>query len=198
MNFKLIEKHIPYNSLHHIENWIGNERVLLKIKSARRTKLGDYRFIKETNLHQITVDGTLEPEVFFFVLTHELAHMLVRIKFSEKVKSHGNEWKQVFGQLLRESLNVYPEELKPIIFGHAQNPRASVGADKRLYQKLFVDSDKLEMLVENLTDNQKFRIGKRVFIKGVKRKIRYICKEVRTGKQYLISGQAIVDEIINK
>ena len=198
MNYKPLEKYIPENSLHFIENSLGNEKVRIKIKSARRTKLGDYKFHKKTSIHQISVDGTLKPEAFFFVLTHEIAHLFVQVANSTRVKSHGAEWKHAFGQMLRESIGAYSDEIRPYILQHSINPKASVGADRKLHRRLFLVNENPEKLVENLEDAQRFRIGKRIFERGQKRKIRYICKEIRTQKLYLVSGQAIVDEIISE
>ena len=107
------------------------------------------------------------------------------------------EWKFIFGEMLRESIEIYKESRNEII-QHAKRPKASVGADKNLFQTLFLKKDQLGNIVENLTENQKFRIGKRVFQRGSKRKIRYICKELKTGHMFLVNGQAIVDEIINE
>ena len=196
MNLSPLEKFLPENASQFLYQWLETKPVIIKIKSNRKSKLGDYKFLRETKSHQITINRDLKPEAFFFVLTHEIAHLLVRSTYSHNVKSHGVEWKQTFGQLLVESLDVYSGELQPLILKHARNPKASMAADKNLRQLLFMEEEQIGYLVENLKDNQKFRLGKRIFEKGAKRKIRYICKEIPTGKMYWVSGQAIVDEIL--
>lgn len=198
MNLSPLEKFLPPKATQFLYQWLENKAVVIKIKPARRTKLGDYNYFRENQSHQITIDRSLSPEAFFFVLTHEIAHMMVRIQHSSNAKSHGVEWKTTFGHLLKESIEIYSDDLKPIVLQHAKNPKASLGADKNLRMKLFLEDDEIEKLLENLKDRQKFRLGKRVFEKGLKRKIRYICKEVHTGKMYWVNGQAIVDEIINE
>ena len=198
MNLSPLEKYLPENSLQFLYHWLEGEAVTIKIKPNRKTKLGDYRFLRETKSHQITVDRNLSPEAFFFVLTHEIAHLLVHKNHSHRAKSHGIEWKNTFGNLLLESLDVYSIETKPYIVRHAKSPKASIGADKHIRQKLFLEQFEIEKLVENMEERQKFRLGKRVFEKGAKRKIRYICREIKSGKLYLINGQAIVDEIIKE
>ena len=197
MNWSPLEKYLPENALQFLYHWLENEPVRIKLKPARRSKLGDYRYFRDTKSHEISVDRGLSKEGFFFVLTHEIAHLLVQKNFAQ-AKPHGAEWKRTFGNLLRSSIEVYPEELRPIILAHAKSPKASVGGDKNLRQALFLKEFEIEKLIENLPVNQKFRLGKRVFQKGAKRKIRYICKEVNTGKFYLINGQAIVDEILSE
>jgi predicted SprT family Zn-dependent metalloprotease len=47
------------------------------------------------NSHQITINGTLEPQLFFFVLTHELAHLIAFEKYGRRISPHGQEWKKL-------------------------------------------------------------------------------------------------------
>lgn len=196
MNFEALKNHIPDGGIPFIEEWLKGESVILKIKSARKTKLGDYRFLRAQNMHQITMDVTLSKEAFFFVLTHEIAHLHVFNLHQNRVLPHGNEWKLAFGKLLRQSLSVYPEELRKSVFAHSLQPKASVGADRNLHKKMFIQEENLDKLVESLSLGQKFIIGKRIFEKGKKRKTRYLCKDLSAQKLYLVSGHAIVDKII--
>lgn len=198
MKFEGLNAHIPPGGLPFISDWLEEVPIVIKIKNTRRTKLGDYKFDRQSNRHQISINKELDTYAFFFVLTHEIAHLKVNQKFGTKVKSHGNEWKIIFGNMLIQTLEVYTEELKPFILNHARSPKASVGADKFLFQKLFLNEIHREKLVENIQENQKFRIGKRIFQRGSKRKIRYLCKELKTGRLFLVNGQAIVDEIISE
>lgn len=197
MNLNSLDPFLPSGALTFIEKWLEDVNVVIQLKNERRTKLGDYRYQRDPQVHQISIGKNLAPEAFFFVLTHEIAHLKVHKKFGPKAKSHGSEWKFIFGEMLRESVEIYKESQKEII-QHAKKPRASVGADKNLFQKMFLKESQWGNMVENLTENQKFRIGKRVFQRGSKRKIRYICKELKTGRVFLVNGQAIVDEIINE
>lgn len=198
MKLDLLKNYLPVGALPFVLQWLGGENIFIKLKNSRRTKLGDYKFDTQTKLHQISIDRELAPDAFFFVLTHEIAHLKVNQEFGRRVKSHGAEWKFTFGEMLVESLEIYPEKLKPFILNHARSPKASLGADKNLFQNLFLNENQIERQVENLNENQKFRIGKRIFERGSKRKIRYICRELKTGRLFLVNGQAIVDEIINE
>lgn len=197
MKSKHFESFLPHDALAFVDKWVGDENLTIKIRNTRKTKLGDYRFLRELNAHEITVNKDISPEAFFFVLTHEIAHLLVRVKFASNVKSHGVEWKLTFGKLLLESIEVYPDELKPIIYRHAVRPKASLSADKILMHNLFQIEQDESKRIENLFENQKFRLGKRIFVRGQKRKIRYLCKEIQTGKLYTVSGSAIADEIFD-
>lgn len=192
---KDIESCLPAGALHFVKEWVGKENLVIKIRDTRKTKLGDYKFFKETGSHQITVNNGISPEAFFFVLTHEVAHLKVMTGFPRTAKSHGAEWKITFGRLLLESLEIYPEELRPVIFRHARNPKASLSADRLLENGLFSTGEDDSRRIENLSENQKFRLGKRIFERGKKRKIRYLCREIQTGKLYTVSGSAVADEI---
>lgn len=198
MNLKPIENQLPDGALNYIRKWLAGSNVIITLKKSRKSKLGDYRYLAASDTHQITVDRELSPEAFFFVLTHEIAHLHVRKIFRNRIKPHGEEWKTVFGKLLNDSLPVYSQELQTSIIRHAESPKANLTADPNLWKKLFLVNSDSKMSLENLYSDQKFRLGNRFFQKGEKRKIRYICKEITTGKRYLINGQAIVDEIINE
>lgn len=192
---KDIESYLPEGAFHFVKEWIGNKNLTIKIRNTRKTKLGDYKFLRAFNSHQITINKGISPEAFFFVLTHEIAHLQVTTSFPRTAKSHGVEWKSTFSNLLLESVGVYPENLRPVIFRHAQNPKASLNADRLLQKDLFPIGEDESRRIENLSENQKFRIGKRIFEKGKKRKIRYLCREIQTGKLYTVSGSAVADEI---
>ena len=172
MKSKHFETFLPEGAMNFVQQWIVGENLTIKIRNSRKTKLGDYIFLRETNSHQITVNGDISPEAFFFVLTHEIAHMHVTIKFKSNVKSHGPEWKITFGKLLMESLQIYPEEMRAMIFRHARSPKANLTADKILMKNLFQTEEDESKRIENLSENQKFRLGKRIFQRGEKRKIR--------------------------
>lgn len=192
---KDFESHLPEGAADFVKDWVGEADLVIKIRNTRKTKLGDYKFLKELNSHEITVNSGISSEAFFFVLTHEIAHLLVRVNYPRAVKSHGVEWKNTFRQLLLESMQIYPEQMRLVIFSHARNPKASLHADRLLQKGLFQTEHDESKQIENLAENQKFRLGKRIFEKGKKRKIRYLCKEIQTGKLYTVSGSAIADEI---
>lgn len=82
-DMSVLENFVPKIALPFLEKWFGDHICHLKITPNRQSKLGDYRLLPDGS-HQISVNGTLDSELFFFVLTHELAHL---ISFHEKEKS---------------------------------------------------------------------------------------------------------------
>ena len=117
MNLKALEKFLPEAAKPFVINWLKEENIIIKILPSRQTKLGDYRFLRPYNRHQITIDGNLKPYAFFFVLTHEIAHLFVHKKYQRNVLPHGTEWKLIFGKMFMESIEVYPKELIPTSIG---------------------------------------------------------------------------------
>lgn len=189
-NSKIIQ-YIPQNSIQFVEEWFRPYSIKLRITKDRKTKLGDYK--KMGLQHAISVNGNLDPEAFFFVLTHEFAHLKTyELYKNQRILPHGKEWKSIFGDLLRSSFEVYADDLKPTILNHAQNPKASVTADPHI-AKYLIYKDHQALYLESLPRGACFFIGKRAFVKGDKRKIRYLCTEKETGRRYLINGLALVN-----
>ena len=89
---------LPKGADDFIHQWLAGHLCHIKTTKDRKSKLGDYRLLPNKS-HIITINGNLEPFLFFFVLTHEIAHLLA---FNEKINipPHGKEWKKMFQKLL--------------------------------------------------------------------------------------------------
>lgn len=167
----------------------------LIITRSRKTKLGDYRKLRHLTRHQITINGDLNPSAFFFVLTHEIAHMMVYARYEfGQVAPHGVEWKTIFGQLLVDSCGIYSEDVQPFILHHAQKPKASVGADPNIARFLIDDCPNHKMYLADLALGEVFELNTKRFVKGEKRKLRYVCVELSTQRKYLIHATAFVEK----
>lgn len=177
-----------------INKWCEGYPVHLKIKNARNTKLGDYRRMR--NGHQITLNYGMHKELSFLTLTHEIAHMHAFVKFGRNIKPHGYEWKKTFSELILESLFIYSEDLQPILIDFARNPRAGFYAYAPLVAYFQTDEEKKTPQLQDLPHQATFRIKNKIFKKGNKRKIRYLCTEIATGRKYTIHPLAQIDEII--
>lgn len=190
---KLNQYLIP-GGLAFINKWCKGYAVQLKIKNARNTKLGDYRKLKDA--HQITLNYGMHKELSFLTLTHEIAHMHVHEKFGNHVKPHGKVWKHTFSNLILESLNLYSAELQPILIEFAKNPRAGFYAYQPLTAYFHSNNNSIVTVLKDLPADTIFRMKNKIFKKGKKRKIRYLCTEVATGKKYSVHPLAPIDEII--
>lgn len=191
MSIKVLEKFLPENTLPFLQKWFGDYPCHLKITKNRNSKLGDYRKLPDKS-HQITVNGTLEPQLFFFVLTHELAHLIAFENFGRKISPHGMEWKQTFREMLQESINVYQEDLKPIIIKFSKSPKANFMASPDLVKYFHKESEEGLIFVENLQVGERFGYKDEVFLIEETAKKRYLCINIKTKKRYYFKNLAQV------
>ena len=195
IRLSMLKKYINQSAIYFIEKWTKDYHLLLKVKNERKTKLGDYKKLK--NGHQITINNEPNEDLFFMVLTHEIAHMHAFHQYGFRIKPHGKEWKFVFGKLLKESVKAYKEDFQKIILSFAENPRANYYAYTPIVNYFNNSKEINKILLSDLKENAIFSIGNKIFKKGNKRKIRYICTELSTGKKYSIHGLAPIDKVIN-
>ena len=146
--------------------------------------------------HQITVNGTLEPQLFFFVLTHELAHLIAFEKYGRRISPHGAEWKQTFREMLLESLTVYAEDLRPIIQKFSKSPKANFMASPELVKYFHVPKeDDEQTFIENLKKGELFEYKKEIFVIEETTKKRYLCKNIKSSRKYYFRNLAQVKKL---
>lgn len=189
---------IPEKAIPIIEKWFKPYSFTIKISRKRHSKLGDFSAGKWFEQPQISVNGNLNPYSFLITLTHEFAHLLVHKNYKRRVKPHGEEWKNQFSQLLNELINenVFPENINQVLKEHAKNPAASSVRDAKLMEALNKYNPPTNTIYLNeLPLGAIFSVNnKRKFIKGEKRRTRFLCTEVNTKKQYLVHGIAEVHQ----
>jgi len=194
----VLNKYLPEKSIESVESIIKSYDVHLKIVNERRSKHGDYRPLPDGS-HQITVNANLNKYRFLITLIHEIAHLLVFIKFKQRVKPHGIEWKITFQQLMLPLINpqIFPDQLLPVIANHFKNPRASSDTDARLSIALKqYDVRTNKYYIFELESGSLFSLDDgRVFKKGKKLRKRYLCKEIATGREYVFQPNAQVEFI---
>ena len=195
MSVSVLEKFLPENALPYLKIWFGSYPCHLKITKNRNSKLGDYRKLPDKS-HQITVNGTLEPQLFFFVLTHELAHLIAFEKYGRRISPHGAEWKQTFREMLLESLTVYAEDLRPIIQKFSKSPKANFMASPDLVKYFHrPEEDDEQTFIENLKKGELFEYKKEIFVIEETTKKRYLCRNLKSGLKYKVNTLAQVRKI---
>jgi len=195
MSIKVLEKFLPEKALPYLKIWFGSYPCHLKITKNRNSKLGDYRKLPDKS-HQITVNGTLEPQLFFFVLTHELAHLIAFEKYGRRISPHGAEWKQTFREMLLESLTVYAEDLRPIIQKFSKSPKANFMASPDLVKYFHVPKeDDEQTFIENLKKGELFEYKKEIFVIEETTKKRYLCKNIKSSRKYYFRNLAQVKKL---
>jgi SprT protein len=197
INFDKLQNHVPENSIPILQKWFNQCDFILKIKKKRNSKFGDFKVDTRFNNPEISVNADLNEYAFLITLTHEFAHLLVWKQHQHRVKAHGEEWKNEFRLLMNVLLqkNVFPDDIFVPLYKHMQNPAASSARDVDLIKALKkYDLEQNTIHLDDLPEGSKFSINnKKIFIKGIKQRTRYLCEEVISKKKYLIHGIADVE-----
>lgn len=191
MSLEPLEKYLPPHSLSSINQWLKGYPTHIGIKRDRKSKLGDYRKMPNGS-HQITVNGNLEPELFFFVFTHEIAHLLAFEKYGQRINPHGKEWKHTFRMLLAESLTIYAKELQPLIIKFAKSPKANYMSSPDLVK--YFNHRGVSLFLENIKMGEQFIFRNERYIVIKKLKKNYLCQSMSSGLKYRINALAEVEK----
>lgn len=195
MSISLLEKYLPDNTLPFLKTWFGAHAIHIKITKGRNSKLGDYRKMPDKS-HQITINSTLQPQLFFFVLTHELAHLLAFENFGHRISPHGAEWKNTFRIMLLESISVFSDDLKPIILKFSKSPKANFMASPDLVRYFHIENYEDESsYIEDLAVGDRFMYKKQTYIIEELRKKNYLCLNLDTQKKYMFKPLARVEKL---
>jgi len=184
MSIQSLEKYLPQNTLLYLRKWFSDYSIHIKVTRNRNSKLGDYRKLRD-NSHEISINSTLAPQLFFFVLTHELAHLIAFEKFGRRIAPHGNEWKHTFREMLLESVDVYDEDLKPIITKFSRSPKANFMASPDLVKYFHIENQNDdEVFIEKLSKGENFIYREQKYLLEGLIKKNYLCVNLATGRKY--------------
>ena len=189
---------IPIEAQPQVEALLAKDHLVVKVNKERKTKHGDYKQLP-FGKHQITVNSNLNKYRFLITLVHEIAHFEAYETYGRFIKPHGKEWKTTFQHLMLPFLRpeIFPIELLPLLANHFKNPKASSDTDTQLAYALkqFDEGDDKTYVFE-LPIGQNFRLyNGRTFKRGKKRRKRFECIEVKTGRLYLFNPNAEVEII---
>ena len=195
----VLQQHIPERAIPGILELLSHDNLTVKVKNERKTRHGDYKRLPNGK-HQITINSNLNTYRFLITLIHEIAHFEAYQAFGRFIKPHGLEWKHTFQHLMLPFLNpnIFPIELLPLLAKHFKNPKASSDTDSNLalaLKQFDEANDKFFVFEVPLGKTFKLYNGK-VFLKGRKRRKRFECVEVKSGKLYLFNPNAEV-ELLN-
>ena len=165
------------------------------VSKSRDSKLGDYRF-SPLKGHQVTVNHNLNPYAFLVTYIHEVAHLTTYLAHKNKVLPHGQEWKTEFYNLFEPILDedLLPAELVNVLRAYLKNPAASSNGYQPLVDilKSFDEQPPAGTPLVELAEGTSFALKNLRFIKGKLRRTRYICKELNSGRNYLVAKNAYV------
>ena len=196
MSIQALEKYLPQNSFFYLKNWFSDYHIHIKVTRDRISKLGDYRKLPD-NSHEITINSTLVPQLFFFVLTHELAHLIAFEKYGRSISPHGYEWKHTFSKMILESLEVYEEDLKPIMLRFSKSPKANFMSSPELVKYFYNDNNiNNEVYVEDIDIGKMFVYRNQSYLLEGLIKKNYLCRNLSNGKKYSFRPLARVKKYI--
>lgn len=176
--------YIPEGANIFLQRWCKGFPIKLRITRTRSTKLGDY-YKDLHGIHQISINHDLPPELFFFVLTHEIAHLLAFEKYGKNIAPHGKQWKSVYQSLLMESIEIYNPSLRGIILAYAQNPRAGFLSFTPLVRYFgMCDNAQDEVFVETLPKDTLFIYRGKVYKQLGRLKKNYLCIQQSSERKY--------------
>jgi hypothetical protein len=197
----VFQQYIPADAIAYCEQLHRQFGFTLKIVKPRRTRLGDFRVLP-TGHTQITVNADLTPEGFLITYVHEVAHAAVharqrRLVRPRKLAPHGPVWQSTFRELMQPILNesVFSAAVLLPLINYLKQPAATTAGCSALMNalRLTASAPDNRPTVGDLPEGAVFRLAKKTFIRGTLRRTRFVCKEVSTGRLYLISKQAYVD-----
>lgn len=196
---EVLEKYIPKSAVERVSELLAHDNLVVKVKNERKTRHGDYKRTSNGK-HQITVNSNLNSYRFLITLIHEIAHFEAYKAYGRFIKPHGIEWKRTFQSLMLPFLNpeVFPNGLLPLMAKHFKNPKASSDTDSNLalaLKQFDEENDKFFVFEVPIGKSFKLYNGK-IFLKGAKRRKRFECIEVTSGKLYLFNPNAEV-ELLN-
>lgn len=196
----LLQQKIPANAVQYCWDLWHEDPFHFTVTRSRSSKLGDFRYRPDRKLQQITINHDLNPYQFLITYIHEVAHHRAFKRYGRAIKPHGIEWKTTFQKLMSPMLSdlVFPKDILLPLKRYLVNPKASTGADIFLSREVRkYDIKEADLFVTYLSDvkvGNHFTLRGRQFQKESTRRTRILCLEVKTGRKYLISGNAEVEE----
>lgn len=196
---EILQTHVPAASVEYCFNLWMSCPFELKLSKSRQTKVGDFTSRRSRSHPRITLNDDLNPYLFLTTYIHEVAHLHVYKRYSDRVEPHGEEWKQTFTDLLVPLLwdHIYPEEILHELRRHMVNPKASSFADTKLTEvfRLFDANKSHAAVLSQLPEGSIFQLQGKYFTKGKLRRTRYLCKEVKAKRFYLVPADALVNDV---
>ncbi len=184
---------LPENTFNLVVGYIHQHNVHLTVTKRRRSILGDYRHAGYGSNHRISINGNLNKYEFLITLLHELAHLLTFEQYGQKSESHGREWKSTYSKLLVDFVQhkFFPPDIEHALQRSIINPAATANGETELllilrkYDEVNRDG---YCHVAEIPEGALFLMDNgKVFRKGMKRRKRYECTEVKTGLKYSFS-----------
>lgn len=188
---------LPSGSEHYVAEFLIEKVVHFTVSKKRKTKLGDYRHPYEGKPHRISVNGDLNVYAFLVTTLHEMAHLTTYEKYGNRVKPHGEEWKNEFKSISKPIFEkaILPEDVQLALKNYLKNAKASSCSDDKLYRVLKRYDKTAGITLEELKTGAHFQLNGKIFVKGKKLRTRFECEELSSQRKYRVLGLAEVEEL---
>lgn len=194
----VLKNYLPAFAVVEVAEWIVNYKVKFRITRNRNSKLGDYKYDRRTKKHSISVNRGLNSYAFLITTVHEFAHLEAFQSHGFRIQPHGIEWKLKMEELMRPFVDQLPDDIRLAASNYLNNPKASSCSDTALNRVLRRYDDKPSKWLEEIPLHTPFQLRGNIYVAENKRRTRYLCKEINSGKKYLIHGQAEVEPVIKE
>ena len=196
---RILENHLPPQAVDGVYNYLNLHKVHFHITRGRRSKLGDYRWPQgDHNYHEMSVNGDLNPYLFLWVFLHESAHLEIHLKY-DKVQPHGHEWQKEYCQLIASHASLFPLEVQPLLAHYVRRIPLNRSILRQIETTLHhYDpgySDEEHTTLDSLPVGSRFRLKAKpdmLFESVNRRRTRWLCRDVATGRQYTVAASAEV------
>ena len=188
---QIFQKHLPPVSIPYCYDLWKRYPFELKLRNPRQTKVGDF-CSRRGQKPVITLNREMNPFLFLVTYIHEFSHHAVHIVYSNLPEAHGKEWKLAFKTFMGPimDMNLFPDDLQHALLTHLKDPKASSFSDSRLTQ-LFRKHDGGESIIlQQIESGKAFTLHGKIFRKGKLLRKRFLCTEVKSGREYLVPGDA--------
>lgn len=193
---RILGNHLPAEAVNLVYDYLNFHKVHFHITLERMSKLGDYRWPHPDHpFHEISINGNLNPFFFLWVFLHEAAHLETHLKY-KGVQPHGHEWQEEYALLLKQHASLFPPEVQPLLAKYTRRIPLSHPVGKEIEAALHrYDPDYNPDLqtLDSLQPGDRFRLKSRpstLFEANERRRTRWLCTDLATGRQYLVSGSA--------
>lgn len=191
----ILANHLPPSAVGWVYAYLDRHKVHFHITRGRRSKYGDYRWPqRDHNFHEMSVNGDLPPLFFLWVFLHEAAHLETHLKCAAAAP-HGHEWQAEYARLMVECLGFFPSEIQPAIRRLASHIPLGRSQMRQVEQRLRGDADPSAVHLDDLPAGSLFRLKSNPDMQMqslVRRRTRWLCRDVHSGRQYTVSISAEV------
>lgn len=192
----LLFNRVPQSALPYCLQLWQEHPFRFTLRRARLSKLGDFSWYPGRPPH-ITINADSPPLLFLLTYVHEVAHLRVHLQHGRRTAPHGHEWKATFRELAQPllSAHVFPDDVASALHRHMKNPKASSLTDPHLSKALDAHDHRLTHVIHltDIPEGSQFEIRRRQFVKGKLNRTRVMCREVSSGRHYLIAANAVIN-----